>query len=92
MSLETYTIEKHVPRLIEMLEGGVIWNKCPSGMLGFGKDELEWANGEESVCVICRGFIGLGSSSMGNCPCDSLGYSEAVKRTWLALEDGGHLD
>lgn len=61
-----------------------LYNICPQVFL---KDEKHsYAN-----CAICRGFLGL-TFARRRCLCNALGTKEAVKRTWLALEEGGYLE
>jgi hypothetical protein len=44
-------------------------------------------------CKMCNDFLGIVSDGgfMFVCPCNELGGDEAVKRTWIALEEGGYL-
>ena len=43
---------------------------------------------------MCNDFVstGRGASGVlgGPCPCKLLGHDEAVRRTWIALEEGGY--
>ena len=45
---------------------------------------------KNSPCNVCCGFISM--MNKGVCPCRELGKHEAIKRTWLALEEKGYLD
>jgi len=43
----------------------------------------------KAACRVCREFVGI---CAGICPCPTWGKAEAIKRTWLALEEKGYLE
>ena len=49
---------------------------------------IYWENLNE-VCDICQHFIGY-ENTLWKCPCHK-GKKEAIKRTWLALEEKGYM-
>ena len=101
----TYTTKVHARRLLQMLNHSSIYHMCPAKR-GFntltrtGPFCNTW-NGEP--CKVCKSFIRL-SFMDTYCPCYAFGYkldnmdslkkssAEALKRTWLALEEGGFLE
>ena len=79
----------HAKRLLMLLnKKDPCYDTCPaSKRLNFRDD---WLSCSDSFsCYICREFISIKGN---DCPCNELGGQEAVKRTWLALEEGGWLD
>jgi hypothetical protein len=82
-----YTEEFHAQRLLEMLEKRDPCACCPK------VDNFYYENGvnmkySNNACKICLNFISL---SLGLCPCHRLEDQEAIKRTWLALEEKGYI-
>ena len=74
-----YTEKMHAENLIKMLENEDDIEKiCPAGI---HKKNMEY-------CSVCLDFIG---SDCTLCPCSELGCNEAVKLTWLALEEKGYI-
>ena len=45
---------------------------------------------ENLICPICKNFLGIDNDD-DSCPCFIFGESEAIKRTWLALEEKGYI-
>ena len=79
-------IEKeHVENLFDILGHEEPCSWCPS-------------DGESFYCWTCWTFIGgvYSVKRMNDgerfCPCHVLGKEEAIKRTWLALEEKGYTD
>ena len=64
------------------------------------KNPCKWcpSDGGRFGCWVCWAFIGGVYDMKGHidgntfCPCHVLGKEEAIKRTWLALEEGGYID
>ena len=81
--METYTEEIHAECLLEMLEQKSPCSHCPITFL----NKTYCYN---SRCHICRSFVN--TPELFGCPCHMLGFHEAIKRTWLALEEKGYLD
>ena len=93
----------HAQRMIKFLESKKdISNSCPSDFLdelidkhyfrGNIKQEAAVERASRKYCLnVCRVFIGLKNSKL-MCPCTQLGCEEAVKRTWLALEEKGFIN
>jgi len=94
-----YNKNFHAKRVLKMMEREDVCSCCPA-MVRFGKagkkiKKVPLANAKDKwnelsfgVCSICQSFVGLRSG----CPCITLGKEEAIKRTWLALEEGGYLE
>jgi len=99
-----YTKDDHAKRIIKLLESPKACFKCP-GQTTFGpnlyvaprsipstitdEEEIPVSILPREVCLVCRTFVGLLFTD--NCPCNALGKEEAVKRTWLALEEKGYI-
>ena len=82
-------VKRHVKGLFMILGMKKPCMKCPLTILG----EMLFCGPIPTGCVVCRDFVGIGEYKSGKvCPCHVLGKEEAVKRTWLALEEGGWLD
>ena len=81
-----YTEEIHAKLLIEILEKPNIYYKCPYR-------QLEPYSSVTDACKICQGFIGHGNvfKPKPGCPCLILGSREAIKRSWIALEEKGYI-
>lgn len=83
-----YTEAVHAKRLLMMLDDLYPCDFCPS--VGFDA-------GVKQCCGVCRDFIGLDFFKTTpycneiRCPCLVLGNHEAIKRTWLALEEKGYI-
>lgn len=81
-----YTTEIHVARLEVMLELGDPCNMCPASVnfsvVESGPKHL-WDSFPDP-CQICREFIDVEGLW---CPCSKLGKYEALRRTYLAIEE-----
>jgi len=88
-----YTEEIHAERLLKMLEQKEPCIYCPTN-INFG-EAVQFLRGNNTWqhCDICRNFINIKNSHQlyPKCPCNKLGKKEAIKRTWLALEEKGYL-
>ena len=88
-----YTEEDHAENLIKILEEENTCSKCPGT---YGGTYLS------NTCYICTKFVkikhtqfmsvALSNPSLTSCPCNYLGEKEAIKRSWIALEEKGYLD
>ena len=90
-----YTEEIHAKRVMRMMERikDPCSNGCPKARY-YHADHNEphegWVEWGWKACVLCREFVGMKEEN--KCPCDALGKHEAIKHTWLALEEKGYLD
>jgi len=87
-----YTEKIHAKRLLGMLNKKDPCTCCPAGKYYGGNifDDMDWDNNQ---CETCRLFIDEGGAlDFWECPCEGLGKQEAIKQTWLALEEKGYLD
>ena len=73
-----YLDEVHAARLLRMLENEHVCTSCPSPTLS-----------TKIACPVCLNFLGMDEDIY--CPCIELGKHEAVKRTWIALEEKGYI-
>ena len=86
-----YTEKEHVENLLDMLEKENPCNECPFEHFVF----LYEVN--PLFCIMCRSFIGIrgiiynDTPACKKCPCYVLGEKEAIKRTWIALEEKGYI-
>ena len=87
--MKEYTEEIHVRglRLILSRENPCLF--CPA---------MARAENYDNSCNVCLGFINLPVNLPANavcnaegCPCHVLGKKEAIKRTWIALEEKGYI-
>ena len=77
-----YTEAIHAEALIMMMEKESPCNWCPA-------EQSE----RSEACVVCEEFVGIVQGLfLNDCPCRELGQQEAIKRTWIALEESGYLD
>ena len=72
-----YTEAIHAKNLLKLLS-----TKDPCGTCPVSGDISE-------VCPVCARFV---NNTSRWCPCNQFGKKEAIKRTWLALEEKGYLD
>ena len=92
-----YTEEIHAKRLIKLLEKGSTCISCPATTDFSGAIEpgaiWDTTEGDQYLCNICRAFVKLGEylGFSSRCPCHCLGAEEAVKRSWIALEEKGYI-
>lgn len=92
-----YTEKVHAGRLLKMLERKNPCGCCPAtayfvANTGIAKKfggPYENNSFRNPVCPVCQSFV---HTTPAACPCYYFGQSEAIKRTWLALEAGGYLD
>lgn len=85
---EEYTEELHAQRLLGMLEEEDPCACCPKRLdfrIGGHLILVGW-DLSKAACKVCKDFVGS-----RNCPCDFFGRWEAIKRTWLALEEKGYI-
>jgi hypothetical protein len=84
-----YTKDVHARRLLKMLNKKDPINCCPAQkyFVAGSKflDDTRDNHGRFSCCNICLDFVNLKITD--GCPCYKLGISEAIKRTWIALEE-----
>ncbi len=82
-----YTEKEHARRLIIMLE-----REFPCAAANCPSSQIDNENNYDSCfhgCIpICTNFINLEEK---HCPCYVLGNKEAIKRTWIALEEKGYI-
>ena len=93
--MRKYTEKIHAARLLKMLEEKEPCMCCPA--TPYFKSNLQsdtmWFNSYiegEHPCDICKDFVGL-DNRYTDCPCYELG-KEAIKLTWIALEEKGYLE
>ena len=80
----TLQLLRHMWLLVELLEEPLSCYRCPYWEHGFYH------------CTICRVFVGVHAPEIREhgksyCPCHFLGADEAVKQTWLRLEEYGYI-
>ena len=80
-----YTEKIHAKRLLGMLKKKDPCTCCP------GASHYDWnvAAVSDTACKVCQSFIGVRVTV--TCPCLKLGRKEALKRTWIALEEKGYI-
>lgn len=89
-----YNEKYHAEALIDILEMGNTCAKCPLLHGHKGKFRIYLQSlfifisivKEREACRVCRNFV-----NAENCPCCDLGEKEAIKRTWIALEEKGYI-
>lgn len=90
---QKYNMELHAQGLIEILESVVpTCLRCPATQVGF---IFYYDHKGKLPCTLCRTFVGVDPNidpTKKGCPCNALGHKEAIKRTWIALDEGGYLD
>lgn len=92
MIILAYKENDHARNLLLMLQynKGMIKHMCP-----YIKYQLPLMNelkriSYKDVCGVCKRFVGI-PVYVSTCPCEYFNPKEAVKRTWLALEEKGYL-
>ena len=86
--MRKYTEKIHAINLLGMLSTD---NPCDICALNGDRDATGDFIPTEDTCDICKSFVGINKYKK-TCPCPNLGKSEAIKRTWLALEEKGYLE
>ena len=98
-----YTEKIHAKRLLGMLNKNNPCLCCPQerryGILAEGKAWEDYSNmpwqedlhNVDNACYICLEFLNIKQDGSEWCPCLILGEKEAIKRTWLALEEKGYI-
>jgi hypothetical protein len=86
--MEKYTEQVHATRLLNILEAEE--NTCSLCPVGFDQytyyeDKGSWLN---DPCDVCPRFVG---GTLGHSPCFEFGHKEAIKRSWIALEEKGYI-
>jgi len=91
-----YTLKDHAETLLGLLSSAP--GPCPYCIAMLWVTNLKNSQYEDiwkptcAVCDMCRGFVGIEKSSHEIiCPCSILGKKESVKRSWIALDEGGYL-
>jgi len=92
-----YTEEIHAKRLLGILSRKNPCVTCPATKRYNIRNDFivdEYRNYQHDVCM---NFLGYNSNDLDpeekfyKCPCDFYGKEEAIKRTWLALEQKGYI-
>ena len=100
---KNYDEKEHAKCLLKILEKN---NPCSHCQLGYANDYNLWKIDSYSecelipfyvhCCSICHVFINMDKITgeefaIDKCPCYVLGKAEAIKRTWIALEEKGYI-
>jgi len=91
--MRKYTEKIHGARLLKMMEKDDPCACCPAAPYfdSYLNSYTMWCNpSASSACDICKEFVQL-DLMYSQCPCDEFGKQEAIKRTWIALEEKGYL-
>ena len=90
MCNKLYTLNEHCQRILKMFERSKPCDCCPasSDFADYNKDFADW---EGNQCVVCREFVDVDRPGAWSCPCIILGKDEAIKRTWINLEEKGYI-
>ena len=92
-----YTEKIHAKRLLGMLNKKNPCMCCPAGhrygsvtqhLTKWGSDYFE---ASPNYCIVCCEFVDC-PVVIQKCPCDNFGEKEAIKQTWIALEEKGYLE
>jgi len=93
-----YTEKEHAERMLQILSMPNPCMKCPAFVdltVDYYDNDGYFIYGDypryTGVCKICKKFIGFGDKELNGCPCTELGKEEAIKFTWLALEEKGYI-
>lgn len=93
--MKEYTEKIHAERLLAMLNNPKPCSYCPASRnfdASSHPDEL-WDDYSDS-CKVCGDFIALTPNERiyySDCPCKCLGGIEAIKRSWISLEEKGYI-
>jgi len=88
-----YTEKIHAEALLKNFENH-FHCACPLSSSRSGKlFDNEVANDDDisGACLVCIGFVGIEPTMDDFCPCWNVGKNEAIKRTWIALEEKGYI-
>jgi len=88
-----YTEKIHAGRLLGMLKKKNLCVCCPASKRYNATVYPYWSWNSE-VCKICMKFVNVpnyNDYANSKCPCRNFGEHEAIKRTWLALEEKGYI-
>ena len=75
-----YNQNWHAKALLNILEKPDTCEKCPGLQLD------GWWSQDGKTCTVCQEFVGS-----NGCPCAHFGEQEAIKLTWIALEEKGYI-
>ena len=84
MNIDDYTETMHVICLGIMLEQPDPCWRCPTHIFKL----LPYQDKEDPCCKICRDFVGAKGIE---CPCTKFGKHEAIKRTYITMEEKGYI-
>jgi hypothetical protein len=94
-SKPVYTVEQHVKKLVALMSRDEPCNCCPAApnLSMYVSPQEKWDDETDHPCRICREFVGLPwddasgrwYGDLHGCPCNAVGASEALRRTFEAL-------
>ena len=103
--MKPYTKDEHARHLLKLLENHDPCDKCVATFCHqmryylfnyYRNGSRIWGMPQHDICKICIEFVGCSVKIMEAveswCPCHALGQDEAIKRSWIALEEEGYLD
>jgi len=91
MRKRKYTERIHASRLLKMLEKKNPCLCCPAAVDFNGSEcPKELWKDTTNPCDICMNFVGA-SNFFKRCPCHNFGQKQAIKTTWIALEEKGYI-
>ncbi len=89
MRKRKYTEAVHAKRLIKILEKKDTCGCCPATpYYKSGCTTQLWCY-DPRPCIVCCSFVG--ADNFESCPCRELGKEEAIKRSWIALEEKSYI-
>jgi len=90
-----YTEKIHAERLLKMLERKNPCAYCPAGKDFEPRDFSEWGLDKYECGSIRKSYVADICIRFVNgeeiCPCLAWGKKEAIKRTWIVLEEKGYI-